>query len=133
MILLGAMMLAAGSRPGPTFLVSADVHGLDTQRGGTLFISLLDETGRTIQSKRSAVDEAKVRIDFEPVSAGRYAIRAYQDVNGNGKLDLGWFRIPREPTGASNDARGFMSAPRLVDMLFRVSAPVRIDINMVQH
>ncbi len=34
--------------------------------------------------------------------AGEYALMAYQDVNGNGRLDKNFIGIPREPLGFSN-------------------------------
>ncbi|KAA6303582.1 MAG: hypothetical protein EZS26_000133 [Candidatus Ordinivivax streblomastigis] len=33
---------------------------------------------------------------------GEYVINAYQDINGNGKLDQGIFFIPKEPVGITN-------------------------------
>lgn len=36
------------------------------------------------------------------VPAGRYALVAYADVNGNGRLDKNFIGIPREPLGFSN-------------------------------
>ncbi|CAN5362475.1 hypothetical protein BH10PSE2_BH10PSE2_03250 [soil metagenome] len=42
---------------------------------------------------------------------GQYAIAAFQDVDGDGKLGTGSFRIPREPFGFSRDARGRFGPP----------------------
>jgi uncharacterized protein (DUF2141 family) len=33
---------------------------------------------------------------------GEYVIDAYQDINNNGRCDLGWFNIPKEPVGMTN-------------------------------
>jgi uncharacterized protein (DUF2141 family) len=51
-------------------------------------------------------------IEIEPLNnilsmglnlpAGEYVIDAYQDINGNGKCDLGIFNIPKEPCGLTN-------------------------------
>ena len=106
-----------------THLVEAFVKGLDPKNGNALYIGLLDDQGRQLQGKRIPVDRSVVLVRFEPVPKGEYAIRFYQDENGNGKLDLGLFGIPKEGVGSSNNARGFMSAPALKDMLFEVSGP----------
>lgn len=40
----------------------------------------------------------------ETLVAGDYVVSAYQDVNGNGKLDTNILGIPKEPVGISNYA-----------------------------
>jgi uncharacterized protein (DUF2141 family) len=38
---------------------------------------------------------------------GEYLVKAWQDINKNGKLDTGFFGIPKEPVGITNyDGRG---------------------------
>ena len=48
------------------------------------------------------------RLTYElNLPEGEYLISAYQDVNNNGKLDTGFFGIPKEPVGMTNyDGRG---------------------------
>lgn len=49
--------------------------------------------------------------DFQSVSFklpyGKYAISIYQDMNDNGKLDLGIFSIPKEPIGFGNNYKPY--------------------------
>lgn len=49
--------------------------------------------GRTVQT---------CTVDSLP--PGIYAVRVFQDVNSNGKLDTSWLGWPQEPYGFSNDA-----------------------------
>jgi len=49
---------------------------------------------------------------------GRYAISIYHDVNSNGELDSNVFRIPKEPVGFSNNAKGFLGPPKFDDVIF---------------
>lgn len=58
---------------------------------------------------------------FERVPAGTWVLRAFQDVNGNGKLDTGAFG-PTEPTGNHRAARPRFRAPRFDEMAFVVGA-----------
>ena len=60
------------------------------------------------QAERSAeVDAAgNVRLVFDDLPPGDYAIAVIYDKNANGKLDTGLFRIPKEKVGFSNNARG---------------------------
>jgi uncharacterized protein (DUF2141 family) len=115
-----------------THVVEAFVSGLDPKPGNALFIGLLDKQGNQLQGKRVPVDRTVVLVRFDPVPNGEYAVRFYQDENGNSELDLGLFGIPKEGVGCSNDARGFMSAPSLEDMLFQVSGPTSLSMQ-VKH
>ena len=47
---------------------------------------------------------------FEKVPAGEYAVKFFQDANGNRKIDIGW-RGPTEAYGFSNNAMGLFGPP----------------------
>ena len=49
---------------------------------------------------------------FTGLEPGAYGIKVYQDVDENGELNLGMWRIPTEPYGFSNDAPARMGAPK---------------------
>jgi uncharacterized protein (DUF2141 family) len=51
-------------------------------------------------------------VHFKDLPPGQYAAVAYQDTNGNGKLDKNLFGIPKEPYGFSNGARGSAGPPK---------------------
>jgi uncharacterized protein (DUF2141 family) len=53
---------------------------------------------------------SKASATFHDLPPGRYAIAAFQDINGNGALDTNLFGIPSEPYGLSNDASAFDAA-----------------------
>jgi uncharacterized protein (DUF2141 family) len=52
-----------------------------------------------------------LRAVFADLPPGQHAIKAYHDVNANGKLDANWMGIPNEPYGFGNDARGSFGPP----------------------
>ncbi len=54
------------------------------------------------------------------VPAGEYAVAAFADSNGNGKLDNNLFGIPKEPAGVSRNAKGKFGPPTFADAAFRV-------------
>jgi uncharacterized protein (DUF2141 family) len=56
--------------------------------------------------------------NFDSPAPGTYAVAAFHDENGNGKLDRGMFGIPKEGVAASNDARGHMGPPKWDDAKF---------------
>lgn len=67
-----------------------------------------DEPIKLLQSPLMAGDEMQLDADLPP---GRYAVRAFVDLNGNGELDTGAFGKPKEPfafsriTGAADSLR----------------------------
>ena len=52
-----------------------------------------------------------IRIVFEALPTGNYAVAAFHDVDGDGQLDENFAGMPTEGYGFSNDARGFMGPP----------------------
>lgn len=62
------------------------------------------------------------RAYVQGLTPGRYAIAAFQDIDGDGALGKGAFGIPNEPFGFSNDARGRFGPPTFDAAAFTVSA-----------
>lgn len=68
---------------------------------------------------------------FADLPYGTYAVAAHHDENGNDKMDSNWMHIPKEPTGASNGARGRFGPPSFKKAKFDVTQDtVRIDITV---
>ncbi len=65
------------------------------------------------------------------VPHGVYAISVFHDVDGDGALKTNFLGIPREPIGASNDARGRFGPPSFEDMKFQLDdEEVALVINL---
>lgn len=56
------------------------------------------------KGERRAAASSTIRFVFEGLAPGKYAIAAYQDLNGNGSLDRSKLGLPLEPFGFSNEA-----------------------------
>lgn len=61
---------------------------------------------------RLAPAEEGAELVFTGLEPGAYGIKVYQDVDDNGELNLGMWRIPTEPYGFSNDASASMGPPK---------------------
>lgn len=73
-----------------------------------------------------------VLIDAGPLPPGRYAVAVYLDENGNRKLDVGLFGIPKEPVGASNNPHARFGPPNFDACAFQLGADdVTLTINLV--
>ena len=68
-------------------------------------------------------------ITFEDVPEGIYAVSYVHDENDNGKMDTNFVGIPKEDYGCSNNAKGFMSAPKWEDAKFELSKTIELFIN----
>lgn len=60
-------------------------------------------------------------VTVRNVPPGTYAAQVTYDANGNNKVDMGLFGIPKEGVGFSNDAL-HMSTPKFDDAAFRHEA-----------
>lgn len=60
------------------------------------------------------IDGNKANCEFK-LPAGIYAVSIFHDKNDNRKFDTGWFGIPIEDYGTSNNAKGFMGPPKFED------------------
>lgn len=56
--------------------------------------------------------EEGAELVFTGLEPSAYGIKVYQDVDENGELNLGMWRIPTEPYGFSNDAPARMGPPK---------------------
>lgn len=77
-----------------------------------------DYLSRVVDAK-----EESVRVVFPAVPYGTYAIKAFQDLDGDGKLKTGFMGAPEEPWAFSNDATGFMGPADFSDSKFELNAP----------
>ena len=92
------------------------------------FADLRDPLGRAVLR---AGEEA---LRFEGLAAGRYAVLAFHDANGNGELDVNFMGIPREPLGFSRRYWG-RGAPVFAEAAVEVEAgrdvPVEVELKKI--
>ncbi|MEM9234859.1 MAG: DUF2141 domain-containing protein [Pseudomonadota bacterium] len=97
---------------------------------GSVYISIFDSAegyaaGDPVGQAGKPVAEI-VTFTAEGLTPGRYAIRAYHDVNGNGQLDTNVLGIPSEPFAFSNNAAANFGPATFEDAAFEVAAPATI-------
>lgn len=100
--------------------LTIEVSGIAPNRG-QVYLALYDQaeafpiTGRQRMSQVLAPEDSHLTVHFRDLLPGKYAVAAFQDVNGNGKLDKNFIGIPKEPYGFSNGARGTAGPPKFTD------------------
>jgi len=83
---------------------------------GAIMVSLFDSEagyagGPPVRQARVDVATGERSTVFADLKKGHYAIKAFHDVNGDGKLNVNPFGVPVEPVAFSNNARANMAAP----------------------
>ncbi len=108
------VMLAAG-RAAAAVDVVIEVRNVPLATGEILVALCTRETYLTPACPYGGRAPAAVpvtRVRVRGVEPGTYAVLAFQDLNGNGRLDRTLFGIPTEPVGFSNDPSLRFGPPR---------------------
>ena len=113
----------------------------DIPKAGTLNIGIFD-TAEGFEAKdrggakrrpglvegiRHAVEGSAARLTIE-LPEGRYAIKLFLDLNGNGEVDTNFLGIPKEPYGFSNNAKGTLGPPSFDAAAFTIEGPRDLSI-----
>lgn len=106
---------------------------------GTVYLTLFDKADGFPSKRKMAityrlkkVTSKTMKIVFDKVKYGNYAVAVWHDQNDNKKLDKNWLGIPNEGFGASRDAEGKMGPPKFKDAVFKhdkVKNNIVINVN----
>jgi len=128
----------AGSAEQVSGRIVVTIVGFESDAGQAM-VALWDDpdhfpTGENhVAALRAVITDGTAQIEFADVAAGEYALSVFHDENGNGELDTGFMGIPKEPIGASNDARGRFGPPKFDDARFQVDdGVVELTVNLQQ-
>lgn len=93
-----------------------------------------DDTKAVFKAKISPITALSQQYTFSGIADGSYAVSVLHDENGDLKLNTNGIGIPKEGSGASNDARGTFGPPKYADALITLKgADKSITINMVYY
>lgn len=130
-----AALLALGL-PGPALAASLTVEVDGIEPGGTVLVTVC-RGGLGEAFCRNGQDTPgtgrPVRFSFPDLAPGPVAVAAFEDMNGNGRLDRTPLGLPLEPFGFSNgagrDGRPDFAAARF--LLSEPGAAVRVRLGRV--
>ena len=126
-VVLVFMLALAISTTADAAHLDIEVTGVDSDRGYVRVAVCTRATFTTKHCPFSAYISAQtgtVTIHMDDIPAGRYAVQAYHDEDGNGQLRRGLLGIPVEAIGFSRDARVRLSAPAFEDAAIDILEPV---------
>ena len=127
-LLLAAAPLAAHAEapaaPNGGATLTVTFQGLKASSGrvlAALFDSEAAWTGKGAGRGLVAEIRADRAVTAVPgLKPGRYAVRAFHDIDGDGKLGTNPFGMPTEPFAFSNNAQGQMGPAKWADAAFEV-------------
>lgn len=120
--------LALGIDTAQAANLTVTVRGQDNA-AGFVSIAVFDSasafprTPQAVATARVRVAQTGVTVTFHGLPVGTYAVSAFHDENGNGKLDTDTVGVPTESYGFSNDARGTLGPPEFAKASFELDAP----------
>jgi uncharacterized protein (DUF2141 family) len=130
------LILAAAALYAEPLTLTVNLKGFKSDKGA-VEVALFDQAAafptkpeKAIVKQRAPITGGTATVEFRDLKPGTYAVSAYHDVNNNGKMDANFIGIPKEPTGASNDAKGRMGPPSFKDARFTLNAPGAVSISM---
>lgn len=110
-------------------ILSVQISGFDSDRGKAM-VMLLNDQEQEVHSAILPITDKKASISFKDLSSGKYAVKAFHDANGNGKLDTNLWGFPKEKWGVSNGISAKLGPPDFKKMLFEVKQDRQIIIKL---
>jgi uncharacterized protein (DUF2141 family) len=119
-----------------SYLIKVTITGLHSDKG-KLYLSIYNsekgypkDPAAAYRLTNAEIHSGKSTVLLAGIPPGTYAIACYHDENDNGKIDLNFLGIPKEGTGASNDAKGSFGPPKFRDAKFRLGSDTSLAVRM---
>lgn len=125
---------ATVSTAGPTYTLTVVIPNVP-KRTGKIHLGLANSTetfdGESLRTKVVDIPASgELVVTFDSLVAGRYAVRLFQDLNGNEKIDFDG-PMPTEPFGFSNVTM-LMGPPSFGQCAFDLAENKRIPISLME-
>ncbi len=123
------MLCAVGAAAQENYRATLEIEVTDIGSSeGQIMVGLYDSGDNWLKKPFKAVavkiENGKGKAQFDDVPKGVYAISLYHDENDNGKLDTNFLGIPKEDTGASNNAPANFGPPTWEDAKFKITEAI---------
>lgn len=104
---------------------------------GSLYVSLynkeasFDSNENAVKRQKVSVDKTTMSVNLGDFPAGEYAVKAYQDVNENGKIDFSGMGAPSEPFGSSSKSKE-LAPPKYNDAKFTLDKNLQVQVHLLK-
>lgn len=128
---LALALAAAGAQAADLTVVLENAAPNGGQVRAAIYNGAADFLKKPLQGKGAPAPGASVTLVFKDLPAGDYAVTAFQDTNGNQKLDTSSAGLPQEPYGMSNGARGSAEGPpKFSDAAFHMDGNMTVKVKL---
>lgn len=120
---LAALALVIATPAAAEPVITVTVNGVAAPRGYMMVALHNADTwsgGAPVAVARVAVGAGATTLSLAAPTPGRYGVKLFHDVNGDGKMAANIMGIPTEPVGFSNDAPIRFGPPSFADAAFDV-------------
>lgn len=115
--------------------IDIEIFGIKNKRG-KVYIGVYNQKDtftlfeKSYKSKIADVNSSVLKVRFENISNGMYAVSLFHDENSNKVLDKSFLGIPKEGYGLSNNPKAFKK-PIFDDAKFELNGFKSLKIEMV--
>jgi uncharacterized protein (DUF2141 family) len=95
-----------------------------------LFSSEKTFTKLPLKAEKPKAEAGTMKVIFQNVEPGDYAISIFHDANENAVLDMNFMGVPKEGFGFSNDAMGVFGPPTFNKAKFSCPASRSVSVTM---
>ena len=134
LLLIAGLLIAGLLFPGAAHAARLDIEltGIENDHGLVRVAVCTPETFTTKRCPFTGAAPAKPG-SVDGIPPGRYAVQAYHDEDGDGRLRRSLFGIPTEAIGFSRDARVRLGAPSFEDAAIDVAEPATATRLRLRH
>lgn len=121
LLLMAAGMCSSGE-PAGTLTIKAS--GFRSAKGSAVAAVFSSEKGfpskgeKAVRRASAVIRDGEAVIVVDGLPHGRYAVSVLHDENSNGRLDTGWFGVPKEGVGASQNPPLRLGPPSFTSAAF---------------
>jgi uncharacterized protein (DUF2141 family) len=110
-LILSAAVAALAAAP--AFAADLTIVFPDAAAEGRIMVAVFDsaeayQAGRPVKAAQLDAAAGETRVTFDDLPDGDYAVRAFHDLNADGRMNTNPFDMPTEPFAFSNNAVGNM-------------------------
>jgi len=118
-----------------TATLTVTVTGVAPNQGHVV-VTLFDDKENYLKEaqvvgREKVLDSDSVDVVFPDLAVGTYAASVYHDLDDDGEMDTGMFRIPSEPVGFSNNAKGRFGPAKWKKTRFELTEDSNITVQVV--
>jgi uncharacterized protein (DUF2141 family) len=140
-----ATTLIAGNASAEPSSVTINLSGVRSQKGNVVVCLWSKEnkdfpfcsSAAAYKSTSIKADNGSLVATFQNIPSGEYAISAFHDENGNGKLDTNWMGMPKEGMAAANmnkeknQNQGRRERPSFDKMKFQLNSSTTVSVSFM--